>query len=52
MRLRNAAWMILASILHPAPPAHLPNDSLTFWIWLVAIVAVAVIGGIALTLRR
>jgi hypothetical protein len=52
MRLRKAAGMILASIIHPAPPAPLPSESLTFWIWLVAIVAVAVIGGIALTLRR
>ena len=52
MPLRNAAGMTLASVLHPAPPAQLPSESLTFWIWLVAIVAVAVIGGIALTHRR
>jgi hypothetical protein len=44
--------MILASVLHPAPPAQLPSGSLTFWIWLIAIVAVGVIGGIALTHRR
>jgi hypothetical protein len=42
----------IASVLHPAPPAHFADDSLTFWIWLVVIVAVAVLGGIALALRR
>jgi hypothetical protein len=41
-----------ASVLHPAPPAQFPDDSLTFWIWLVVIVAVAILSGIALALRR
>jgi hypothetical protein len=49
---RNPAGMTLASVLHPAPPAQLPSESLTFSLCVVAIVAVAVIGGIALTLRR
>jgi hypothetical protein len=44
--------VIVASTLQPAPPAELSGDSLTFWIWLVVIVAVAVIGGIVLSLRR
>ncbi len=38
--------------LRPAPPAHLADGSLVFWIWLVVIVAVAVGCGIALSLRR
>jgi hypothetical protein len=42
----------IASVFHPAPPAHFADDSLTFWIWLVVIVAVAILSGIALTLRR
>jgi hypothetical protein len=42
----------IASVLHPAPPAHFTDDSLTIWIWLVVIVAVAILGGIALALRR
>jgi hypothetical protein len=42
----------IASVLHPAPPAHFADDSLTFWIWLVVILAVAVLGGIVLALRR
>jgi hypothetical protein len=42
----------IASVLHPAPPAHFVDDSLTFWIWLVVILAVAVLGAIVLALRR
>jgi hypothetical protein len=41
-----------ASSFHPAPPAQFPDGSLAFWIWLVVIVAIAVVGGIVLTLRR
>jgi hypothetical protein len=44
--------VLLASSVHPAPPAQFPDGSLAFWIWLVVIVAVAVVGGIVLTLRR
>jgi hypothetical protein len=38
--------------LRPAPPAHLADGSLAFWIWLVVILTVAVGCGIALSLRR
>lgn len=44
--------MPFLSTLHPAPPAHLADGSLIFWIWLVVVVAVAVGFGIALSLRR
>lgn len=44
--------MLVASVLHPAPPAQFPDSSLAFWVWLVVILAVALIGGIALSLRR
>jgi hypothetical protein len=44
--------MPLGATLHPAPPAHFPDGSLVFWIWLVIGVAVAVACGIVLSLRR
>jgi hypothetical protein len=44
--------MTIASVLHPAPPAQFADDSLTFWIWLVVIMALAILGGIVLALRR
>jgi hypothetical protein len=42
----------VAPLFHPAPPAQFADDSLTFWIWLVVIVAIVILSGIALTLRR
>jgi hypothetical protein len=44
--------VLIASVLHPAPPAQFGDSSLTFWIWLVVVLGVAVVGGIALSLRR
>jgi anti-sigma-K factor RskA len=44
--------VFVGSTFRPAPPAHLADDSLTFWIWLVVVLAVAVVGAIALSLRR
>jgi hypothetical protein len=44
--------VLLDAALRPTPPAHLADGSLTFWIWLVVLVAIGVIGGVALTLRR
>jgi hypothetical protein len=51
-RLRQACRVNPAFTLHPAPPAHLVDNSLTFWIWLIVILALAVVGGVVLTLRR
>jgi hypothetical protein len=44
--------MLTLASLHPAPPAQLVDSSLLFWVWLVVVVAVAVGGGILLSLRR
>jgi hypothetical protein len=44
--------LLLATTLHPAPPVHLADNSLGFWIWLIVVLALAIVGGIALTLRR
>jgi hypothetical protein len=44
--------MLVLSDLRPAPPVHLADGSLAFWIWLVVVVTVAVGCGIALSLRR
>jgi hypothetical protein len=44
--------MLLLARLHPAPPAQLADGSLLFWVWLVVVVAIAVSGGILLSLRR
>ena len=43
-------WL-LASI-HPAPPATPPDGSLAEWIWLTVILALVVLGAMALTWRR
>jgi hypothetical protein len=44
--------MFLVAALHPAPAVHVAASSLSFWIWLLVIVAVGLLGGIAVTLRR
>ncbi len=43
-------WLLAG--FHPAPPAQPPSGSLAMWIWLMVIVAIVVVGTMALTWRR
>jgi len=44
--------MLVASVVHPVPPATPPGGSLSGWIWLLVLLAVVVAGGVVLTSRR
>ena len=44
--------MLLAGSVHAAPPAALPDGSLTGWIWLTVVLALVVAGGVVLASRR
>ena len=44
--------MLLASLVHPVPPAPDPGGSLSGWIWLTVVLALVIAGGMVLTSRR